>query len=521
MARSNRHPGDSMLRSTALFIAAALAGCVAPDADDSSGQIDLALVGQAGDGSTYRLRDASITVTGPAGTLSFATEDDPDRTAITQRLAAGTYALELGGSWRLERLDGITATAVTATLLSSNPQGFTISAEALTRVALRFGVPGGEVQLGEGDLEIGVDVDVLPEPQVQAIIPGATAIGVGEGNTAILSLRLAAAPTAPVEVSIGSADASRVWVQPGHVVFTPASWNQPQFVQVTGLSDDDVVNSAPVEVQLIAAGVPTARVFVTVVDIDRMSVLLEPTGFQVDEGHNLALGVRLSHRPAADTTVTIVSSDPAALFVSPDALTFTADDWSVAKYTSLQAPLDADSLNSSVMVTAIIDAATATQMTVQVIDSTLAAIGWPVSTLDIDTVPSSLISAYQVALDAPFELRRLQLDGASPASVHLGVYDDDGGRPGALLATTQPTQLLGVGDPVRADVQQGAVFLPPGAYWLVVAGNAPLTTSTVPVSALRCRGTWFGGGLPAFLGGAFLTCGNAPPIAIAGLGQAL
>jgi hypothetical protein len=514
-----------MHRLLAILTGAALIGCVDTNTDthtdDVTGQIDLALVGQAENGSAYRLRDALITVTGPAGTFTFATEDDPDRTAITQRLATGAYALELGGNWRLERLDAGTATPVTATLLSSNPQGIAIFSDALTRVALRFGVADGEVQLGAGDLEIGVDVDVIAEPAVQAIIPGATAIGVGEGNTAILSLRLAAAPTAPVEVSVGSTDTSRVRIQPWHVMFTPGNWNQPQFVQVTGLSDDDVVNSEPIEVQLIAAGLPLARVFVTVVNIDRMSVVLEPTGFQVDEGHNLALGVRLSHRPAAPTTVSILTDNAAALFISPDALTFTPDDWSIPKYTSLQAPLDADSQSSSVVVTALIDAATATQMTVQVIDSTLAAIGWPVSTLDLDTVPSNLLSAYQVTLDAPFDLRRLQLDGASGNVVHLGVYDDGGGRPSTLLATAQPTFLHGVGDPVRVDIQQGSVFLSPGAYWLVVAGNAPLDTSTVPVAALRCRSNWFGGGLPSFLNGVSMTCGNAPAIAIAGLGTAL
>jgi hypothetical protein len=521
MARSNRHPGDSMLRSTALLLAAALGGCVAADTDDSFGHIDLALVGQAGDGTAYRLRDASIAVAGPTGTLTFATEDDPDRTAITRRLATGTYALELGGSWRLERLAGTTATPVTATLLSSNPQSFTIDTDALTRVSLRFGVPGGEVQLGEGDLAIGVDVDVLPEPQIQAIVPGATAIGVGEGNTAIVSLRLAAAPTSDTEVWLTSADPTRMRVAPSRVLFTPATWNQPQFAQVTGLGDDDVVNSEPIALHLSTAGVPEAIVAVTVVDIDRMSVVLEPTGFQVEEGENLALGVRLSHRPAATTTVTVVASDAAALFVSPDTLTFTADDWSTAKYTSLQAPLDADRLSSSVTITALIDAATATQMTVQVIDTTLDAIGWPVSTLDLDTVPSSLITAYQVVLDAPFDLRRLQLDGTSPSSVHVGLYDDAGGRPGSRLASAAPIQLVGVSDPVRVDVHEGSVFLPLGAYWLVVAGNAPLTTSTVPVPALRCRGTWLGGGLPGFLGGAALTCGHAPAIGIAGLGQTL
>lgn len=152
-----------MARSLALCVAATIgAGCATLD-DADTGRVDLALTGQSPSGATYRLRDATVTVDGAGGPYVFATEDDPDRTAFAATLEAGPYALTLAPGWRFERVDaGGATTPVMATLLSPNPQGFQITADQLTRVALRFRVDGDIVELGDGDLEVVLEVEDQP-----------------------------------------------------------------------------------------------------------------------------------------------------------------------------------------------------------------------------------------------------------------------------------------------------------------------------------------------------------------------
>jgi hypothetical protein len=409
-------PGASMLRLLAsVATAAALAGCFtssAPEPDDTTGEIDLALVGQAEDGSVFRLRDATITVSGGFGALTFSTEDDPDRTAITQRLVPGSYSLTLSSTWRLERLaaDGTTV-PVTALLLSTNPQTVAIEPSEVTRVALRFGVAGGPVELGDGDLAIGVDVEPLPSPAIELVLPTA----------------------------------------------------------------------------------------------------------QIDEGTSFLAAVRLSHPPGATTTVTIESDTPAALQPTPSTVTFTPGNWSSPQIVNFMAPMDADTAHATVTITARIDEATATHAVVEVIDTTLIAVGWPEASSTFTTVSMPTVDLYRVVIDAPLELHRLQVT-ASAGDIVLGVYSDAGGRPEALLASVYGWA-GSIGWPTTSFLDE-PVAVAPGTYWLAVTSSqfgAQFANAPGGGVTDRCRSA--GGGLPLSLATRVLTCDVAPPIAIAALGR--
>jgi hypothetical protein len=406
-----------MLRSIAPIVAATvLAGCVTysgAEPGEATGQIDLALVGQAENGSVFRLRDATLTVSGGFGALTFSTEDDPDRTAITQRLAPGSYELALGSTWRLERLaaDGATV-PVTAVLLSANPQSFAIEPDEVTQVALRFGVAGGAVQLGDGDLEIGVDVDLLPPPSV-----------------------------------------------------------------------------------------------VLTVDL------------QVDEGGVLYAGIRLSQPPAEATVVTIESDNPAALVVAPQTVTFTPTTWAAPQLLTMLASTDDDFEPATVTITARIDATTATHAVVQVIDTTLVAVGWPEPRTDFTTIVSPTISLFQTTIDAPLEVRHLQVTAAG-SEILLGLYTDAGGRPDARALVSSYGWADSLGRPTTIAVEEPAI-VPPGTYWLAVANSFSVirfANAVSDVTTARCR-TPFQVDLPASLAGVALTCDQAQPIAIAALGR--
>jgi hypothetical protein len=142
----------------AASLAALTSGCAAT-AD--TGDVSLALIGEASSGTAYRLRYAQIGLYGGATVMTFSTEDDPDRTSLDAHVPAGPYDLELlDNGWFLERLaDDGTATMVDATLLSPNPQSLDVIAGGTTFASLRFRTQAEEVAIGEGDVVVTVDVD--------------------------------------------------------------------------------------------------------------------------------------------------------------------------------------------------------------------------------------------------------------------------------------------------------------------------------------------------------------------------
>jgi hypothetical protein len=72
----------------------------------------------------------------------------------------GDYALSLEPGYVLQRQDGADWTDVSATLLSDNPQAFSITGGAVTSVALRFALDGETpVELTSGALEVQLAVE--------------------------------------------------------------------------------------------------------------------------------------------------------------------------------------------------------------------------------------------------------------------------------------------------------------------------------------------------------------------------
>lgn len=127
---------------------------------DSVGHVELTLTGTSSSGVTYRLRNAELTINGGPAPIVFHTEDDPSRTLITQRLDVGAFSLHVTPGWHLERISSAgVAETVEATLISPDPQPFTIVADTLTSVVIRFLTNGEVVDMGHGDVGISIGVD--------------------------------------------------------------------------------------------------------------------------------------------------------------------------------------------------------------------------------------------------------------------------------------------------------------------------------------------------------------------------
>jgi cysteine-rich repeat protein len=108
-------------------------------------------------GIGYRLRQGLFDVSGP-NSATLDTEIDPDASVIAQTLPVGNYVVSLQPGWSLERqFNGVFQT-VQAELLTSNPQAFAITANGTTNVNYEFQTDGTLVDLGQGNLDVGIQV---------------------------------------------------------------------------------------------------------------------------------------------------------------------------------------------------------------------------------------------------------------------------------------------------------------------------------------------------------------------------
>lgn len=123
----------------------------------SSGKLELSLVGQSAEGTSYRLRNAVIMVQGPDQTLFFDTEQAPKLSALSASVVPGTYSIFLQEGWQLQRADD--GKMVPASLLSANPDSFSVAAGEATLHAMRFLVGSEMVATDVGSFDIVLDVE--------------------------------------------------------------------------------------------------------------------------------------------------------------------------------------------------------------------------------------------------------------------------------------------------------------------------------------------------------------------------
>jgi hypothetical protein len=332
----------------ALSLAAltSLAGCL--DAEDAdTGTVNINLTGQGDSGATYRLRDATITVAGPAPTVVWHTEDDPNRTSLSANVVTGAYTATVATGWRLEKVvTGQPPVTVVATLASPNPAMFTVLPMQRTSVPLRFVVDGSVVDMNQG-YDIVIDVDDVVVPSIVTTVSALTLV---EGGTAVIGVRLSAAPAAPLTIAVTSSDPTAAIAAPATLTFTPANFAVLQNVTVTGVQDADLANEA-LTLALASAGVPPVTVAVTVADDDVQAIITSVSSLSLVEGSTAVLNVRLAAQPPANVTVAVTSSDPGAVATTPTVLVFTPASYATPQNVVLTGVQDADLLDEAATVT--------------------------------------------------------------------------------------------------------------------------------------------------------------------------
>ena len=173
------------------------------------------------------------------------------------------------------------------------------------------------------------------------------------GDAASYGISLALRPTANVTVMLSPTPANRLTLAPsGPLEFTTASWNTAQSVMVSGtdnsMDEPDMLATishavASTDTRYAGDDVDAPAVAVTVVDDDEAEIrLYEMDGaarldgalFIRNSGGTATYGIALGSMPSDIVTVTL---NAGALSVSPNVLTFPADDWDEVQFVTASA----------------------------------------------------------------------------------------------------------------------------------------------------------------------------------------
>jgi hypothetical protein len=117
-------------------------------------------------GVTYRLHHAKIQLSGPEEASLEADDDLTGKDTLSRTLMTGMYEVRLKDGWVLEQRYGSNGQfkAVKAKLISDNPLRAEVTEQETAKVAFAFSVDGAEVNLGQGAIEI--EIEVVDSPPV-------------------------------------------------------------------------------------------------------------------------------------------------------------------------------------------------------------------------------------------------------------------------------------------------------------------------------------------------------------------
>ena len=157
------------------------------------------------------------------------------------------------------------------------------------------------------------------------------------GGTATFTVKLNSQPSANVSIDLSSSNPAEGTVSSNSLSFTPANWNLPQTVTVTGVDDlvadgsktYNIVTAAAVSTDSNYNNVNPSDVGVTNSDNETPGITVNPTaGLTTTEAGGTAnFSVVLNTQPIAPVAIAFTSSNPAEGTVSINSLTFTPANW--------------------------------------------------------------------------------------------------------------------------------------------------------------------------------------------------
>ncbi len=169
------------------------------------------------------------------------------------------------------------------------------------------------------------------------VSPTTNLVTTESGGTTSFSVVLLSQPSANVTVPVASNDTTEGTISTSLLVFTPANWNAPQTVVITGQDDAvadgnqpyKIITSPATSTDASYSGLDAADVSVTNLDNDSAGILVNPTTGLVttEAGGQASFTVVLLSQPTQNVTIPVSSSDTTEGTVSTTLLTFTPVNW--------------------------------------------------------------------------------------------------------------------------------------------------------------------------------------------------
>ena len=207
---------------------------------------------------------------------------------------------------------------------------------------------GGYDNLGR---ELAVTVT---DNDAAGLVISPTSLEVDEGDDASYTVKLAAAPSSTVTVTVTGHSGTDLTLDTTSLTFTTSTWDDAQTVTVTAGEDDDTEeDTATLAHEASGGGYDNveADLAVTVTDNDTAGLVLSPTSLEVDEGDDASYTVKLATEPTGTVTVTVSGHSGTDLTLDTTSLTFTTSTWDTAQTVTVTAGEDDDTANDTATLT--------------------------------------------------------------------------------------------------------------------------------------------------------------------------
>ncbi|HTJ42147.1 MAG TPA: Ig-like domain-containing protein [Kofleriaceae bacterium] len=347
----------------------------------------------------------------------------------------------------------IVSTDVGAATVSTGALTFTTSNWNVFQTVTVTGV--GDVDTADEHVEIDLTANGMTLVPVTAnvmdttglnIMASTNTLNVTEGSNATFSVVLTAQPPGNVTVAVDSADTNVATTSPASLVFTPVNWNVAQVVTVTGVTDANATDGTTT-VTLSATGLNSRTVAITNKDVDVLGIAAAQPSLSVGEGKAANLGIHLTAQPAADTVVTLMSSNATKAMLSPSSMTFTTANWNVDQIVTVTGVQDADAVDESLNLTASATGLTTLTVPVTVVDDEVLGIVVDSATVTLGEGGTTTFNAHLAAQPSGTTMVMVVSGNPGKASVGPALLSFDGTN----YMTDQPITVTGVQDNDLAD----------------------------------------------------------------------
>lgn len=190
-----------------------------------------------------------------------------------------------------------------------------------------------------------VDATNIDDETAGVVVSAASGDTSESGQQATFSVVLTSLPQADVTLSFVSSDPTEGTLTVTSLTFTPANWNAPQIVTVTGANDDVADGNQAYQVNLTAIAsadadymglaLPNPVLLINIDDETPGITVKTLVATSSESGAPATFSIALNSQPTADVTVHFASDDTSEGVSAATSLTFTAANWNAPQTVSV------------------------------------------------------------------------------------------------------------------------------------------------------------------------------------------